>query len=261
MKVRSPRKRVLLPKLLPVFFALACGGSAQEAEPPAAQAQAASTELDEADEGQAASKPPPNDSEAAPETGVPDQCSPKHDDCVPPPPFVARLCDGVHQEVALYMFRQGTPWQRLYLRGKTEAVNASGGASVAGFLEFDEEVLVLRSRTVNKDGIQIGDSTGSYDALRWNGSCVSLDGGEVTTALPPKPKHSRVEWRWIGEEMRQALRRSESVTETYRARQKECKGATMGAVSKKCETLDNKLVDEIVSYVRQTSNLPQPEEW
>lgn len=237
-----------------------CGGGASETNVPDAERQApaeskVSQTHDDAPEPEA-----PAEEQTADSVGVPDECAPERQDCVPPPSFVTRLCEDVHQEVALYMFRRGTPWQRLYLRGKIEAVNASGGATVPGFLEFDEEVLVLRSRKASKDGIQVGDSSGSYDALRWNGSCVSLDGGEVTSNVPPKRKHSRVEWRWLGDDMRAALRKSDTITETYRARQKECKGATMGAVTKKCERLDNKLIDEIVSYVRETDELPQPEE-
>jgi hypothetical protein len=242
---------------------VACGGSAPQAEAPEAEddtvnaAHAAAMEEEPEDVGEA-DEPKP-EAASAPK-GVPDTCAPGKDDCVPDPAFVAKLCQDVHQDVALYMFRQGTPWQRLYLRGRTEAVNASGGASIEGFLEFDEEVIVLRSRKASKDGIQVGDSSGSYDAFRWNGSCVSLDGGEVTTDAPPKPKASRVEWRWMGETMRDAVRRKESVAEAFRARQKECKGATMGAVTKKCEQLDGKLVDEIVKYVRVTPDLPQPDE-
>lgn len=236
-----------------------CGGSTPEpqtpqepaSEEPTEPVSEEPTEAEPAAEAKAEPKPP---------QGVPDACAPNKDDCVPDQAFVGKLCQDVHQDIALYMFRQGTPWQRLYLRGRTEAVNASGGASIEGFLEFDEEVLVLRSRKASKDGIQVGDSSGSYDALRWNGSCVSLDGGEVTTNVPPKAKTSRVEWRWMGETMRDAVRRKASVAEAFRARQKECKGATMGAVTKKCEQLDGKLIDEIVKYVRETSDMPQPDE-
>jgi hypothetical protein len=239
-----------------------CGGAAEAPKAPAPEPElpstgapeTAGTEEDEAipTETQAAAP-------AAPQ-GVPDTCASGTEGCVPDPSFVKRLCNDVHQDTALYMFRSGTPWRRVYLRGKVEAVNASGGATVQGFLEFDEEVLVLRERKADAKGIQIGESTGSYDALRWNGSCVSLDGGEITTASPPRPKNSRVEWRYVGEAMRTALRRDPKLAEGVQARQKECKGATMGEVSKKCETLDNKLVDAIVKYVRATSDLPQPDE-
>jgi hypothetical protein len=158
------------------------------------------------------------------------------------------------------MFRQGTPWQRLYMRGRTPAANASGGASTGGFLEFDEEVLVLRHRAADAKGIQIGSGDGQYDALRWDGSCVSLEGGEVTTRLPPKAKHSRIEWRWIGDKMRDVLTNDTGLSDALRARQKECKGATSGDVSKKCVQLDEKLIALVAAYVRTHSELPQPTE-
>jgi hypothetical protein len=182
------------------------------------------------------------------------------DECLPPAAWVHELCNGVYAEVALAMFRGGTPWQRVYLRGKTRAVNASGGASVAGHLSPQEEVLVLRHRRDDPGGMQIGDGSGQYDALRWNGSCVSLEGGEVTSHRPGQPKSSRIEWTWLGEAMQSALRRDDTVTETYRARRQECRGATTGKVSRKCQRLDEKLIDVIASYVRSGPELPEPEQ-
>ncbi len=193
-------------------------------------------------------------------TRVPTQCAPAQSECLPPQGWVKKLCDGVFPEVALYMFQAGTPWQRMYLRGETEAVNASGGASVAGMMAFDEEVLILRHRGTAGDGIQIGDGSGQYDALRWNGSCVSLEGGELSAQRPPRPKHSRVEWKWLGDGMRSALKQDVDVRQTYGARRKECKGASMGRVSQKCERLDRQLVDVIVQYVRSGASLPEPNE-
>jgi hypothetical protein len=172
--------------------------------------------------------------------------------------FVKTLCDDVHQDVALWMFREGTPWTRAYLTRKTEAWNASGGASVQGELAFDEEVLILRERLSKSGGIQVSGAMGSYDALRWNGSCVSLMAEEITKNKPPKLLHSRVEWRWLSEPMQEALRSNEEIVETYRARRSECKGATMGEVSKKCEQLDSKLVALIVKHVREGGQLVEP---
>jgi hypothetical protein len=238
-----------------------CGGARTAPEVPMSATPSEQHPQQQAASDEQAEQEVPEVQQSQPIThGVPETCAPGREECVPDTSFVKRLCNDVHQDTALFMFRRGTPWQRVYLRGKVEAVNASGGATVQGFLEFDEEVLVLRQRKTNADGIQIGESSDSYEALRWNGSCVSLEGGEITSEAPPKPKYSRVEWRYVGENMRNALRRNDKLAETVQARQKECKGATMGAVSKKCETLDNKLVDEIVKYVRMTSELPQPDE-
>ncbi len=190
---------------------------------------------------------------------IPTECSSKSGStCVPAGKWVRRLCQDVHADVALFMFQSGTPWQRMYLTRETDAINASGGASVAGTLAFDEEVLVLRHRQAGEDGIQVGSSSGSYDALRWDGSCVSLEGEEVTSNKPPKAKTSRIEWRWLGDDMKKALRKNSAVDETYVARKRECKGATMGAVSKKCENLDKKLIEVTADFVRGTDSLPQP---
>lgn len=190
---------------------------------------------------------------------VPSACAPETTECLPPASWVEKLCEEVYAEVALFLFRADTPWQRRYLRGKTRAVNASGGASVEGDLVRDEEVLVLRHRRADPNGMQIGDGSGQYDALRWNGSCVSLEGGELTERRPTRPKTSRIEWRWLGDAMRSELRRDESVTQTYRARRKECRGATTGVVSKKCERLDRELIEVIARFVRSEPELPEPE--
>lgn len=192
--------------------------------------------------------------------GVPESCARETEQgfCVPEERFVKTLCDDVHQDVALWMFRQGTPWTRAYLTRKTEAWNASGGASIQGELAFDEEVLILRERLSKSGGIQVSGAMGSYDALRWNGSCVSLMAEEITKQRPPKLLHSRVEWRSMSEPMQEALRSNEQIVETYRARRSECKGATMGEVSKKCEQLDDKLVALIVKYVREGGQLVEP---
>lgn len=181
-------------------------------------------------------------------------------DCVPPSAWVNALCNGVYAEVALVMFRGGTPWQRRYLLGKTRAVNASGGATVEGSLSRDEEVLVLRHRKADTSGMQIGDGSGQYDALRWNGSCVSLEAGEVTSRRPSAPGQAHIEWSWLGDTMRSALRRDASVNDTFIARKKECRGATSGSVSKACERLDAKLVARIAEHVRSGPELPEPEQ-
>ncbi len=233
-----------------------CAGTQSEAELPAAEAPDES-EPEKTDDGaesaaEDARSEPEQDSDVIPEScaggGV----------CVPPDKWVKRLCNGVFQDVALYMFRKGTPWQRMYLTRETEAVNASGGATVSGTLAFDEEVLILRHRGGDKNGIQIGAGGGNYDALRWNGSCVSLEAEELTNNTPPKAKTSRVEWRWLSKSMQKGLREDPTINETYRARRQECKGATMGSVTKKCETLDKKLVAVVVDYVRGSETLPAP---
>jgi hypothetical protein len=107
--------------------------------------------------------------------------------------------------------------------------------------------------------ISVGDTAG-YDLLRWNGSCVTMHDGEFSTKAPRRREHARVEWRWLGDEVRTALQSDYNVKEAFVARRKECKGATIGQVSKKCVQRDQSLVSAIVDYVRAGGELPAPTE-
>jgi hypothetical protein len=157
------------------------------------------------------------------------------------------------------MFANSSPWTRIYLRGKVKAWNASGGASDnSSFLEFDEEVLALAERKADMGGMQVSGAGASYDALRWDGSCVTLSSEEVTLDKPPSPKSAKVEWRFIDDNVQEALRQNEKVNAAYLVRRKECGGASSGEVSMKCVKADQKLSDEIVTHLRGGGKLPQP---
>ncbi|HWO09203.1 MAG TPA: hypothetical protein VNN80_06975, partial [Polyangiaceae bacterium] len=238
---------------------VACGGA--PAAPPAAPAPDSAAEVASVDHARSGADDAPAAAPLAPTPVVPDSCAdPAAAECVPPAAWVSTLCNGVYAEVALAMFRGGTPWQRRYLLGKTRAVNASGGATVEGSLSRDEEVIVLRHREGGSGGMQVGDGSGQYDALRWNGSCVSLEAGEVTARRPRAPGQAHIEWSWLGDGMRGALRRDAAVNEAFVARKKECRGATSGTVTKACERLDATLNVRIAEHVRSGPELPVPEQ-
>lgn len=188
---------------------------------------------------------------------VPTECFKGKDPCVPDPKFVKKLCNGRYPGIALYLF-SNPKFTRGYLTRKTEAWNASGGASTGGFVEFDEEVLLLFERKADLGGMQVSGAGTGYDALRWDGSCVTLSGEEVTRDKPPKPKTAKVEWRFLDDNIQEALRKSEEVNAAYRERRAECKGAVSGDVSLKCVKADAKLSDAIVAYVRSGAELPVP---
>ncbi len=236
----------------------ACGGSEPKAESPADESSAPAAPSSPAPEAKSATEAAPA-AEAA--KGVPTKC---HDDkggqCLPDPKFVRRLCNGVYPNVALYMFRGGTPWTRAYLTRKTRAVNASGGATSGNeWLVFDEEVILLYARAADLGGMQVSGAGGGYDALRWDGSCVTLGSEEVTTQKAPKPKHAHIDWRYLEEGMQEGLRKDERVSESYRDRRQECKGAFSGTVSDKCVKADNALTENIVKAVEGGIELPQPD--
>jgi hypothetical protein len=237
----------------------ACGGSkAQPAQgPPLAESSAP-----EAAAGEKSSDPSKSEADevagASEGEAIPTKCVQKGDACVPPESFVKRLCLEAFPNVALNMFRKGTPWTRAYLTRKTNAWNASGGASDNIQLEFDEEVLILRHRVPDKGGMQVSGASGGYDALRWDGACVTLAKEELTLRLPPQAKSARIEWRWLDDPIQEKLRADGKVDDAYKKRRNECKGASMGTVSLKCVKADARLSEVIVQYVRDGGELATP---
>jgi hypothetical protein len=230
-----------------------CGssGGKEPATPVAAPEKAVDTTEPKAE----AAKAEP--SESADTGTIPTKCESEGDVCKISKKFLDRLCQSTFPNVALVLFQSGTPWTHGYLTRKTEAWNAEGGASKGGFVEFDEEVLLLSSHAPPKGGMQVS-GAGGYQALRWDGSCVTLASEEVTMNKPPSAKHSRIEWRFVEDGMRDALRKDHSVDEYAVAVKRECKGVSVGDVSKKCVDADTKLGDAIVKYVESSSGLPEP---
>ena len=208
----------------------------------------------------------PSAEKGAVEVSLIPSCDPAADGggCLPPSHWVDKLCSGVHPEVALHMFRGGSPWKRIYSRARAPAYNGAGGPSLSDErVERGEELIALRRNTDGRGSsageLSIGDTAG-YDLLRWNGSCVTMHDGEYSTKAPRRRQHARIEWRWLGEEVRSALQTDGNVKQAYVARRKECKGATLGQVSKKCIERENSLVSAIVDYVRSGGPLPEPSE-
>ena len=141
---------------------------------------------------------------------------------------------------------------------RTQAGNASGGKTLEGWLEFDEEVLILKMRKAPAGGMQVSGASESYDALRWDGSCVTLTGEEVTKSVPPSPKHAFVTWRFLDDNIQEALKEDSKVLAAYRERGKECKGQNQGEVSKGCVKANNLLSAAVVEWVRHGGKLPVP---
>jgi hypothetical protein len=222
---------------------LQCGGGA----PPPAQNAAPA----EAPPPVASAAPPPAAApaqEASP--GLPTACAkPGADLCTPPFAFTERLCKKPHQEVALALFGKKYPFSHLYLKAKLDE------------LSFDEEVLALRFHEQPKGGMIVGSGNGTYDVLRWDGSCsMGVEAEVFTRSRPPKPRSAHVQWHRIGEATQNALiASSDSVKRAHTKRGKECKGAITGDVSASCEKADAALVDAIVESVRAGEELPEPE--
>lgn len=234
------------PLLVAVVLAapLACGGSSAT-QPPSSSAPPSPAASDSAAAGASSAA-----ADAPAPAAIPTACADKSADvCTPPSSFVERLCANPHQDIALALFASGTPFTRLYLRGKLDE------------LLFGEEVLALRYHGVPKNGIQVGSASGSYDVLRWDGSCaMAADADMLTKNKPSHPRSARVQWHRIGDHAQMALiTGSEAVKKAHARRGKECQGAMSGDVSAGCEKADAALVEAIVEYVRGGGSLPAPD--
>jgi hypothetical protein len=241
--------------LVAALWAVACGASSAKKT---AASPAPPVAVKAAQPAAPASSGAGVDSDSAPHA-LPTQCAAGGGSlCVPNPTFVDRLCADSYPDVALYMFSKAQPWTHAYLNRNTKAWNASGGASEAAELKFDEEVLVLRKRGAPSGGIQVSGANGSYDVLRWDGSCATLETNELTMKRPPSPKAAHVYYRYLDTPVQDSLRTDSSVDKAYRERRKQCKGATMGEVSLKCVHADTGLSEAIVDFVRGGGAVAKP---
>jgi hypothetical protein len=178
--------------------------------------------------------------------------------CTPDREFVHRLCGGSYPEVALALLAKGSPWTRGYLARPLDAWNASGGLRSSAKLSADEEVLILERRGGEKGGIVVGGASGAYEALRWDGTCVSLDAGEVRLRRPARPKHADIRWKHLDERTREALLADSRVREAFDRRRKACGGGAAGDTASTCEKADASLSAAIVSFLRGGGRVPVP---
>ncbi|HYJ08461.1 MAG TPA: hypothetical protein VEX18_05615 [Polyangiaceae bacterium] len=234
-----------------------CGGS-KPVEPASADSAVSAPAADgpEASEsGEVAEKSA--EAPAAGGEGVPTKCFKQGSVCSPDPKFVKRLCNGKFPSIGLYLF-SNPAWTRGYLTRRTQAWNASGGASDSGWVEFDEEVLILYARVADTGGMQVSGAGGSFDALRWDGSCVTLQSEEVTMSKAPAPKNPPIDFRYLDDDTQEALRKDDKVNAAWLARRKECKGASSGEVSLKCVKADADLTKTVIAFVRGGGTIPEP---
>lgn len=233
----------------------ACGGG-KPAEAPVAESKPADAAADAATPAADGKGEPAAEAGGAGEA-VPTKCFKAGATCSPDPKFVKRLCNGKFPSLGLYLF-SNPAWTRGYLTRRTQAWNASGGASDSGWVEFDEEVLILYARVADAGGMQVSGAGGSYDALRWDGSCVTLQSEEVTMSKAPAPKYPAIDFRYLDDDTQEALRKDDKVNKAWQARRAECKGATSGDVSLKCVKADDALTKSVIGFVRGGGNIPEP---
>ncbi|HHH11602.1 MAG TPA: hypothetical protein ENK23_05955 [Sorangium sp.] len=244
--------------VLSVTVVGACGGGmpapsaedaavADAAAAPAAAAAGASSQDGDDKQGAGAS-----------EEGIPTQCAGDGEVCFPPPRFVKALCSQDYPAVAVVMFGPDAPWTHAYTAVEVRAWNAAGGGASNEKIPVDEEVLIVRERKVPKGGMQVSGVQDSYDVMRWDGSCVTLDKGELRFDPPRRPKNARIVWKRLEIAQRDALKEEEALRPAYLYHRKHCKGVSMGVVSKECVKADAALSEAVAAFVRNHGQVPTP---
>lgn len=175
-----------------------------------------------------------------------------------PDEFVDRLCRRPFVDATLALFQNSAPWTRAYLRRKVDAWYM-GRPSARATLAFDEEVLVLRFHAPSKGSMVVEGQAGSYDVLRWDGKCYTLDSDEITTTQPPRARTARLQWDRIGATMQQAVLKDEDVKRAFDRRDKACKAASRDDPPPACDAADATLGFAVANHVRTVGGLPAPE--
>lgn len=239
---------------------LGCGPSTPAAKDPVPPDGETSTSAPPAETSTPEAKDPTPAADAP--VALPTGCAnPGEKVCVMPADFAKKLCNGFFPDLALYMFSPSSPWTRAYvnLKKETDAWNSRNGPASDAKLTYDEEVLIVSEQKPDLKGMTVSGAGASYDFLRWDGTCASLTAAEMTFNKPPKPKTPPIPWRTLEDPTKEALQKDEKFAKLATERRKECKGATMGSVSDKCEKADLLLNNAVVDSVRKGVELPKPQ--
>lgn len=190
-------------------------------------------------------------------SALPTECHEIDGLCLPPRDFVRRLCQGAHTGVAFHLLEKRSPFSRGYIRVReVHAVNALGGPTSDAKLTFGEEVLILLRTLDGGSGQMQVSGMGGYDVLRWDGTCANLADGELARRPPVTPKAAPLEWRYIDENIQEALLRDDAVRSARQAQRKHCHGVSLGSRSAACVKADDQLNARIVLAVRGGMELP-----
>jgi hypothetical protein len=256
-----------------------CGGSARVAAEPARAPAPAQTTLQSTATASARSAPETTPAEqttvseasaaspvaatpAASEAArtLPTACEAGTEPCSAPAKFVERLCHGKYPDLALVMFSKGTPWHRRYVKVETlEPVNIYEGERSDRWLEFGEEVLVLRTRGPGAHGgVQVSGPT-DVDILRWDGTCATVR-QEMLAQYPTNTSigTARIIWKYLDTPIQDALLTNQVVEHASEKERPLCHGSTMKHPDAPCDKASQKLTDAIAVALRGGLSLPTP---
>lgn len=186
--------------------------------------------------------PPVDDTPAA-------TCEKSGDDsdaCFASDDYRAWLCDRTDPSAAVALFRKGTPWMRAYVARDLESWDPSRRSHKTR-LSLDEEVIVLHPYKPTGAVMIVGASNArgwtSLDAVRVDGTCVSLMADEISMKRPPAPKHAPIAWDKLPDHTRTALLASPDLRKKADQMTRACTNAS----EPRCTKAKSQLTDAVVA--------------
>jgi hypothetical protein len=187
---------------------------------------------------------------------VPSSCEDRAP-CFPPAAFVEAVCKKKFPELPLYVFAGRSPWQHAYVKAEyVEPVNPHGGEQSEAWMKFGEEVVILRERAqAGAKGVQISGPS-DVDVLRWDGTCATIRREMLVSYVPAPMQSPRIIWKYLGNELQDALLKSSLVARSREVERKACRDSSHAHPTPSCEKAMRKLTDAIVLAVHQNIELP-----
>lgn len=239
-----------------VACVMACSSGRSRVPPPAApQAKAEPSRVPVAQEPSANSHLALEEHKAQ----LPRNCGGDSKSCYPPGEFVRALCGKKYPSVALNIFEKHAPWRHGYVKVKSVApANAYGGPTGQTFLEFLEEVVLLREREVKQRQV-VQDLPLNFDVLRLDGTCATLAEDEFMTKKPVvRPHYAPLIWYQLEAGIRQALSQNPKVQVAADAQANACRGSFLAGGGEPCRDSTQELARSIIAALDEGLELPAP---
>lgn len=187
---------------------------------------------------------------------VPTTCSGANG-CYPDASFTERVCRGKFPDLPLAFFKKGAPWQKLYVKAEAvEPVNAYGGPRSEMWMNFGEEVVVLRKRGPGATkGVHMSGPT-DLDVLRWDGTCATIREEMFVSYIPGDMTSPRIVWKYLDDPIQDGLLKNAMVERAQATERKQCRDSSPSQPSPACDKAMRKLTDAIVIAVRLGIELP-----
>jgi hypothetical protein len=138
------------------------------------------------------------------------------------------------------------------------------GARSDLWLQFGEEVIVLRRRGAGTaTGVQISGPT-DVDVLRWDGTCATIRQEMFVSYIPGDMISPRIVWRYLEDPIRESSRKNSAVAAAEVSERRDCRSSSPTKPSPECDKAMKRLTEAIVIAVRLGIELPDPQnvpEW